>query len=167
MEMCLINMLQQLITEGILENPKETYEDFSNLNSKQYKKVKTDENQEEIYEQDDSSDDPMTYKEYLKCYRLKDNPEMKKYLKDSYGKYLEKVKNNEEIKPCVSTKGEVEIDEQEDGAEAGTSSDGAGAGTASMGVWDGGTTRGTANPLGVGKWSDTYSITRGKSNPLW
>ena len=40
MEMCLINMLQQLITEGILENPKETYEDFSNLNSKQYKKVK-------------------------------------------------------------------------------------------------------------------------------
>tara|TARA_R110001583_G_scaffold28626_3_gene101261 strand:- start:131 stop:634 length:504 start_codon:yes stop_codon:yes gene_type:complete len=167
MEMCLINMLQQLITEGISENYKETHEDFYNLNSKHYKKVKTDENQEEIYEQEDSSDTPMTYKEYLKCYRLKDNPEMKKYLKDSYEKYLKKVKNNEEIKPCVSTKDEVEIDEQDDGAEAGTSSAGEGAGTASMGSWESGASRGAANPTGVGKWADTYSITRGKGNPVW
>ena len=67
----------------------------------------------------------------------------------------------------MSTKDEVEIDEQDDGAEAGTSSAGEGAGTASMGSWESGASRGAANPTGVGKWADTYSITRGKGNPVW
>ena len=170
MEMCLINMLQQLITEGISEKSEETFEDFYNLNSKHYKKVKTNKKQENFLEQKNEKTLPMSYEEYLKCYRLKDVPEMKKFLKDSYENYLDKVKNGEEIKPCLKklpTANEGEIDEQDDGAEAGTSSAGEGAGTASMGAWDTGASRGAANPVGVGKWSDTYSITRGKGNPLW
>ena len=106
MEMCLINILNKLISERISKKSEETYEDFYNLNVKNYKKVKTEENQEDI-------------------------------------------------------------DEQDDAAEAGTSSAGEGAGTASMGVWDSGVQRGHANPTGVGKWSDVYSLTRGKANPLW
>ena len=44
---------------------------------------------------------------------------------------------------------------------------GEGAGTASMTAWESGVSRGAANPIGVGKWSETYGITRGKSNPVW
>jgi hypothetical protein len=67
---------------------------------------------------------------------------------------------------CGNTE-EIELDEQDDAAEAGTSSAGEGAGTASMGKWDSGMSRGVANPLGVNKWSDTYQPSRGKANPLW
>ena len=81
MEMCLINMLQQLITEEISEKSKETFEDFYNLNSNRYKKVKTDENYQDIYEQEEIDIEDMTYEEFLKCYRLKENPEMKEYFK--------------------------------------------------------------------------------------
>ena len=81
MEMCLINMLEQLITERIPQKSKETFEDFYNLNSKRYKKVKTNENYQDIYEQEEIDIQDMTYKEFLKCYRLKENPEMKEYLK--------------------------------------------------------------------------------------
>jgi len=168
MEICLINMLQQLITEGILEKSSEVSKDLYNLNDKHSKRVKLRKNKVKIYEQEDNKTEAMSYKEYLKCYRLKENPDMKKYLKDSYDRYLEKVKNGEKIKPCLEiAPSEGEIDEQDDGAEAGTSSAGEGAGTASMGSWESGVTRGAANPTGVAKWSDTYSITRGKSNPLW
>ena len=62
---------------------------------------------------------------------------------------------------------EIELDEQDDAAESGTSSDGAGAGTASMGQWESGISRGLGNPLGVNKWADSYQPSRGKSNPLW
>ena len=92
MEMCLINMLQQLITEGISEKSEETFEDFYNLNSKRYKKVKTNKKQENFLEQKNEKTLPMSYEEYLKCYRLKDVPEMKKFLKDSYENYLVLVK---------------------------------------------------------------------------
>ena len=54
-----------------------------------------------------------------------------------------------------------EIGEQED----------AGGGTApsspAMNKWETGITRGPANPVAVGKWSDTYQPARGKGNPLW
>lgn len=169
MEMCLINMLQQLITEEISEKSKETFEDFYNLNSNRYKKVKTDENYQDIYEQEEIDIEDMTYEEFLKCYRLKENPEMKEYLKERYNTYLEKVKNGEKIKDCITVKpdNDEELGEQDDGTETGTSSAGEGAGTASMTAWESGVSRGAANPIGVGKWSETYGITRGKSNPVW
>ena len=50
MEMCLINILNKLISERISKKSEETYEDFYNLNTKNYKKVKTEENQEDIDE---------------------------------------------------------------------------------------------------------------------
>ena len=58
-----------------------------------------------------------------------------------------------------------ELGEQE-GTESGESDDGGGAGTASMGVWDSGVARGIANQITNTKWSDTYTTTRGKANPL-
>tara|TARA_R100001591_G_scaffold87837_1_gene93928 strand:- start:136 stop:399 length:264 start_codon:yes stop_codon:yes gene_type:complete len=70
------------------------------------------------------------------------------------------------VQKCKDTP-ETELDEQDDGGGAGTSSAGEGAGTASMGVWDSGLTRGPANQVGVTKWSDSYQPTRGKGNPLW
>ncbi len=70
------------------------------------------------------------------------------------------------IEKC-SSHPELELDEQDDGGGAGTSSAGEGAGTASMGKWESGLTRGAANQLGVTKWSDSYQPSRGKGNPLW
>ena len=61
---------------------------------------------------------------------------------------------------------EEELGEQE-GTESGESDDGGGVGTASMGVWDSGITRGAANQVANTKWQDSYSITRGKGNPVW
>ena len=61
---------------------------------------------------------------------------------------------------------EYEIDEQDDGTGTGESDDGAGVGTASVGVWDSGIARGIANQITNSKWSDSYSTTRGKANPL-
>ena len=60
---------------------------------------------------------------------------------------------------------EYELGEQE-GTESGESDDGGGAGTASMGVWDSGIARGVANQVTNSKWSDSYTTTRGKANPL-
>jgi hypothetical protein len=52
------------------------------------------------------------------------------------------------------------INEQEEGSEGG--------GTTGAKTWESGLTRGPANPAGsIGKWADTYSISRGKANPLW
>ena len=61
-----------------------------------------------------------------------------------------------------------ELDEQDDGGEAGTSSAGQGAGTAAMGVWQSGVARGVANQVGVTTQSwGPAAISRGKANPLW
>ena len=58
--------------------------------------------------------------------------------------------------------------------EAGTSGGGVEAGTSDAGgtgakTWETGLTRGSANPAGggVSHWADSYSISRGKANPLW
>ena len=59
-----------------------------------------------------------------------------------------------------------ELGEQDDGGGTGESDDAAGAGTASMGVWDSGIARGIANQIANTKWSDSYSTSRGKANPL-
>ena len=76
------------------------------------------------------------------------------------------IKKNK-LKPTLTPLGSYELGEQDDAAEAGTSSAGEGIGTASMGVWDSGIQRGHANPVGIAKWSDIYGINRGKGNPLW
>jgi len=62
------------------------------------------------------------------------------------------------------------ISEQEEG----TSGGGVEAGTSDAGgtgakTWETGLTRGSANPAGggVSHWADSYSISRGKANPLW
>ena len=51
------------------------------------------------------------------------------------------------------------------GVEAGTSD----AGGTGAKTWETGLTRGSANPAGggVSHWADSYSISRGKANPLW
>jgi len=36
-----------------------------------------------------------------------------------------------------------------------------------MNKWETGLNRGVANPVAVGKWSDSYQPQRGKGNPLW
>jgi len=52
------------------------------------------------------------------------------------------------------------INEQEEGTDGG--------GTTGAKTWETGLSRGAANPAGsIGKWADTYSIGRGKANPLW
>ena len=62
------------------------------------------------------------------------------------------------------------ISEQEEG----TSGGGVETGTSDAGgtgakTWETGLTRGSANPAGggVSHWADSYSISRGKANPLW
>lgn len=52
-----------------------------------------------------------------------------------------------------------EIDEQDDGGESVSATP--------MDRWETGLTRGPANQVGVTKWSDSYQLSRGKSNPLW
>lgn len=59
---------------------------------------------------------------------------------------------------------EQETDPSAAAPESGVSSDGEKKTGASK--WETGVTRGPANPIGVGKWADTYKITRGKANPL-
>jgi hypothetical protein len=44
--------------------------------------------------------------------------------------------------------------------------DGGGEGMPSYPQWETGIDRGPANPIGVTKWSEVVSITRGKANPL-
>jgi hypothetical protein len=51
---------------------------------------------------------------------------------------------------------ESDLAEQEEGGE----------GVPSYPQWETGIDRGPANPIGVTKWSDVVSITRGKANPL-
>ena len=53
---------------------------------------------------------------------------------------------------------DTELGEQED-VEGGE-------GTTSYPKWETGIQRGTANPVGVTKWSDVVQITRGKANPI-
>jgi len=60
-----------------------------------------------------------------------------------------------------------ELGEQDDTAGTGESDDMAGAGTAALGVWESGVARGIANQIATGKWTDSYTTTRGKSNPVW
>ena len=76
--------------------------------------------------------------------------------------------DSQEMSKLPTTDEEIplEMGEQDDGGEAGTSSAGEGAGTASMGKWESGLSRGAANQLGVTKWEDSYGLTRGKANPL-
>ena len=62
---------------------------------------------------------------------------------------------------------EYELDEQDDGGGAGTSSAGEGAGTAGMPKWETGIGRGIGNQLGVTRWQDLYSPSRGSANTLW
>lgn len=52
---------------------------------------------------------------------------------------------------------ESELIEQEEGG---------GEGMPSYAAWETGLTRGPANPVGVTKWSEVVSLTRGKANPL-
>ena len=59
---------------------------------------------------------------------------------------------------------EQESDPSAAAPDSGVSSDGEKKTGASK--WDSGVTRGPANPIGIGKWADTYKITRGKANPL-
>jgi hypothetical protein len=63
---------------------------------------------------------------------------------------------------------ETELDEQEAGVEGGgvdsgvSDSGGTGAKT-----WESGVSRGPGNPAGgITHWIDTYTLTRGKANPL-
>jgi len=62
------------------------------------------------------------------------------------------------------------IHEQEEGTSGGGVDDGTSdAGGTGASVWTTGLTRGSANPAGGGvtHWADSYSISRGKGNPLW
>lgn len=62
------------------------------------------------------------------------------------------------IKQTTDDEVEMEIGEQE--GEGGSI-------TPNVGSWESGIKRGSANQLGVTKWSDSYGLTRGKANPLW
>jgi hypothetical protein len=70
------------------------------------------------------------------------------------------------------TKTPKQIEEQPDPSAAqpksGTGSSGSKQGYPEVGKWESGVTRGTANQIGVTKWSDIVGSTlkRGKSNPL-
>lgn len=61
----------------------------------------------------------------------------------------------------------VDIEEQSDGTDTGTSEP-EGSTTAGAKKWESGVTRGPANQIGVTKWSDIVGskISRGKANPL-
>jgi len=63
------------------------------------------------------------------------------------------------------SKSKTEFEEQDGGGESSTSS-GGGEGYPSVTKWETGITRGSANPVGNTKWSDSYKITRGKANTL-
>lgn len=65
--------------------------------------------------------------------------------------------NKEQYNRLIDTN-ESELEEQED-VEGGE-------GTTSYPKWETGIQRGTANPVGVTKWSDVVQITRGKANPI-
>jgi hypothetical protein len=58
-----------------------------------------------------------------------------------------------------------EMSEQEDGG--GDTTGDSDATNAGISTWVSGVSRGPANQIGISKWADIYSITRGKGNPLW
>ena len=61
----------------------------------------------------------------------------------------------------------AELDEQEVGIEGGGVDTGVSdAGGTGASKWETGLTRGSANPIGVTHWADSYSLSRGKANPL-
>lgn len=60
------------------------------------------------------------------------------------------------IKQTTDDEVEMEIGEQEGESK-----------TSNVGSWESGVQRGSANQLGLTKWSDSYGLTRGKANPLW
>jgi len=62
---------------------------------------------------------------------------------------------------------ESELGEQEEGTEGGGVSTGVSdAGGTGASTWESGVQRGSGNPVGVTHWADSYTITRGKANPL-
>jgi hypothetical protein len=62
---------------------------------------------------------------------------------------------------------EDELSEQEEGVEGGGVSTGVSdAGGTGASTWNTGVQRGPGNPVGPTHWADTYTITRGKANPL-
>ena len=61
----------------------------------------------------------------------------------------------------------AELDEQEVGIEGGGVDSGiSDAGGTGASKWETGLTRGPGNPIGVTHWADSYSLSRGKGNPL-
>jgi len=65
---------------------------------------------------------------------------------------------------------DIQIDNTEVDGELGEEDDAAGSTAPSspaMNTWETGLTRGVANPVAVGKWSDLYQPQRDKGNPLW
>ena len=67
----------------------------------------------------------------------------------------------------VKTTMTAELDEQESGVEGGGVESGVSdAGGTGASTWETGLTRGPANPVGVTRWADTYTLSRGKANPL-
>lgn len=80
------------------------------------------------------------------------------------------------MKICISEKqldlivsNQIEIGEQEDGTDTGTSDASGGGTTAGSKQWESGVTRGPDNQIAVTKWSDIVGskISRGKANPLY
>ena len=63
---------------------------------------------------------------------------------------------------------EAELDEQEAGVEGGGVDTGVSdAGGKGASKWESGVSRGSANPAGgITHWIDSYTLTRGKANPL-
>ena len=82
------------------------------------------------------------------------------------GEALELIELYDEF--VMGTTEDVELDEQDVGvAGAGVESGVSDAGGTGAATWESGVSRGPANPVGVTHWADTYSLSRGKANPLF
>ena len=81
------------------------------------------------------------------------------------GEALELINEYDEfVKNTSNTK---ELGEQESGVEGGGVESGVSdAGGTGASTWETGLTRGPANPVGMTHWADTYTLSRGKANPL-
>lgn len=67
----------------------------------------------------------------------------------------------------VTNYNENELAEQEEGTEGGGVSTGVSdSGGKGASTWESGVQRGSGNPVGPTHWADSYTLTRGKANPL-
>jgi|21_taG_2_1085346.scaffolds.fasta_scaffold01176_6 hypothetical protein len=80
------------------------------------------------------------------------------------GEALELIHQYDDFVKTTSTEelGEQEVGVEGGGVESGVSD----AGGTGASTWETGLSRGPANPVGMTHWADSYSISRGKANPL-